>query len=84
MKIGDKVYCIKEYYNDRLNRKFKVGDFYTIDFIIDFYRLDVHSHKVVINNMQFDLNNYYTFTSKFNEYFITNKEYRQEKLKKNI
>lgn len=82
MKIGDKIYCIKEYSNDRLNQKFEVGKFYTIDFIVDFYRLDNHSHKVVVNNVTFDLLNKFSWSMKFNDYFIMNKEYRKQKLKK--
>jgi hypothetical protein len=82
MKIGDKIYCIKEYSNDRLNQKFEVGKIYTIDFIVDFYRLDNHSHKVVVNNVTFDLLNRFSWSMKFNDYFIMNKEYRKQKLKK--
>lgn len=81
IKAGDKVYCIKEFNNERIHEKFEIGKFYYVYSIIDFCRNGHHNYKACIGNTVFDLN-YYFRNIKFCDYFITNKEYRKQKLEK--
>lgn len=86
MKIGDKVYCIKEYqtYYPKIN--FEIGKTYNIEGIIEFDRLGHHTHKANVNKTLFTLlkDSNIGFHLSFYEYFITEKELRKIKLQKII
>lgn len=79
MKVGDKVYCIAEYTSLSLTSKFEVGKFYTIEYIVDFYRGDYRTYFASMNNISFSLWDK-PFSRKFSEYFISNTDYRKLKL----
>lgn len=81
-KQGDKVYCIRSYYDDIFNYNYK-GKFYTIykvrDNIID---ISTEENSFFINS--FILKNDNDFNpfeyNLFSDYFYTLKEYRVKKI----
>lgn len=84
MNIGDKVYCVKNYTHTYPPRFYKKGEYYEIQHIVEFDRLNYHTHKVIIDNILFSLlkNTNLGYNINFYDYFITQKEYRKLKLQK--
>ena len=84
MKIGDQIYCIKDFSSNYPIRNFQKGKIYKINLIIDFYRSGTHKNSVNVDNTMFTLRKDYNkyFELGFYEYFITLKEYRKQKLQK--
>jgi len=86
MKIGDKVYCIKDCIIEEL-RFFSIEEFYIIYDIIHLptknILYDIKSNKG--NTISFDDKDHfsdYKYICHFSEYFITEKEMRKLKLDK--
>lgn len=77
MKVGDKIYCIKNI------SKFEAGKFYSINDMVTLYS---NGHfcevEVIVNYISFDLIKNFRYRIYFYDYFITNKEYRKQKLNK--
>lgn len=86
LKVGDKVYCIKNYKNDSINANFNAGEFYYIDNILNYYQNKIYFYQAVINYSTFNLSDEFPWSLNFNEYFITYTEYikseRKQKLNK--
>jgi hypothetical protein len=84
MKIGEQIYCIQDLSRVYPTIKFQKGKIYEINFIIDFYRNEVHTDSVNVDNTMFTLKKDYnkSFDFGFYEYFIETKELRKQKLQK--
>lgn len=84
MKTGDNVYCVKDYVCNYPQRIYEKGKNYKINAIIEFDRLDHHTHKANIDNTMFSLSkdSNIGFHLNFYEYFITEQELRKLKLQK--
>ena len=76
MRIGGKVYCIKDH-----NYGYTKGDCYIIADIINSDIIAVESTHTV-PSFAFTINKDSILTEYFYEYFITEKEYRKLKLEK--
>lgn len=76
MRIGSKVYCIKDH-----NYGYIKGNYYIIDDIINSDIIAVESSHTV-DSFAFTTNKDSILTEYFYEYFITEKEYRKIKLEK--
>lgn len=74
MKIGDKVFCINDYYNYD-NKIFSIGYEYEINYIVN--------NAVFISCGDGDsFVKLYKNSERFSEFFLTHIEYRKMKLKK--
>lgn len=67
MKVGDKVICINPYKSFEVNKIYTIDDILPYHYMINYYSFNIIS-KINSNN--------------FEEYFITLKELRKQKLDK--
>lgn len=79
MKIGDKIYCIKS--NDT-NFKNKVYTILQLDKNIIHVTADGGEETAFSKYRLYYINKKVSLWSKFSDYFVTEKEYRKQKLNK--
>jgi hypothetical protein len=78
MKVGDKLYCHREFHLEDENKWFTVGKIYIVIDIID-DSLIIEDDEEDGNAFSYKSSNDWKY---FGDYFYSNKDYRKEKLKK--